>query len=145
MWAFSFDVNPVSASRPRVTRAGHTYYAGPYKQFRKDMEAMIEERVVDFDPLLSPLCVQVDCFVTKPKKTKLWTPRADVDNYAKAVLDSFNGVLWDDDRQIVELHVNKSWTESWEHPGHIDITITEENINYEQDDDGTWRHIRYGS
>ena len=106
---------------------------------------MIEERVKDFEPLLAPLCVQVDCFVTKPKKTKLWTPRADVDNYAKGVLDSFNGILWDDDKQIVELHVNKAWTESWEHPAHIDITITEENINYEQDDDGTWRHIRYGS
>lgn len=143
MWAFSFDVNPVSASRPRVTRAGHTYYAGPYKQFRKDMQLQVEERLADFEPLASPLCVQIDCFVTQPKKTKLWTPRADVDNYAKAVLDSFNGVLWEDDRQIVELHVNKAWTSSWEVPGSIDLTITEETTNYEQNEDGTWTHIRH--
>ena len=102
---------------------------------------MIEERVGDFEPLLSPLCVQIDCFVTKPKKTKLWTPRADIDNYAKAILDSFNGVLWDDDRQIVELHVNKSWTDSWEHPGKFDITMTEEITNYEQSEDGAWRFL----
>lgn len=141
MWAFSFDLNPVSASRPRVTRAGHTYYAGPYKQFRKDMEAMIEERVGDFEPLLSPLCVDLNCLITQPKKTKLWTPRADIDNYAKAILDSFNGVLWDDDRQIVELNIVKRWTDSWETPGHIDITITEETTNYEQNEDGTWRFL----
>lgn len=29
----------------------------------------------------------------------------DVDNYAKSILDGCNGVVWGDDRQVVELHV----------------------------------------
>lgn len=33
--------------------------------------------------------------------------RTDVDNLAKFVLDSFNGILYADDRQIVSLHVTK--------------------------------------
>lgn len=34
--------------------------------------------------------------------------RRDVDNVAKAVLDSANGVLWDDDLQVSELVVRRS-------------------------------------
>lgn len=144
MWDFRFDINPVAASRPRVTRAGHTYYSGPYKTFRKDMELILEERFGDFDPQAAPLTVEVNCFVTKPKNTKLWTPRADVDNYAKAILDSFNGKFWEDDKQITHLTVTKSWTESHEHLGYFDIKFDYDWQNYEQDEDGTWRNISYG-
>ena len=143
MWEFRFDINPVAASRPRVTRAGHSYYGGPYKQFRKDMEVQIEERLGDFDLLDAPLSVELGCPITKPKTTKLWTPRADVDNYAKAVLDSLNGVVWDDDKQITELSITKGWTESHEIPGWIDIIVNIDRINYEQDENGTWRYVRY--
>lgn len=144
MWELRFDINPVAASRPRVTRAGHTYYAGPYKTFRKDMEVQIGERLGDFDLLDAPLCVELGCHITKPKSTKLWTPRADVDNYAKAVLDSLNGVVWEDDKQITDLKITKGWTENHEVPGWIDITIDIDRMNYENQD-GTWRYIRYGS
>lgn len=29
----------------------------------------------------------------------------DVDNYAKSILDGLNGVAWEDDEQVIELHV----------------------------------------
>ena len=35
----------------------------------------------------------------------------DVDNLSKAVLDALKGVYWNDDRQIVDLHVGKSQVE----------------------------------
>lgn len=144
MYELRFDINPVAASRPRVTRAGHTYYAGPYKDFRKAMTQQIEERVGDFEPLLAPLNVAIVCHITKPKTTKLPYPRADVDNYAKAVLDSLNGVIWEDDKQITSLSINKGWTESHEQPGWIELFIeVEDGADYEQDEDGTWRYIRY--
>lgn len=143
MWEFRFDINPVAASRPRVTRDGHTYYAGPYKEFRKEMDQILEERFGDFDPQTAPLSVEINCYITKPKTTKLWTPRADVDNYAKAILDSFNGKLWEDDRQITDLRVTKAWTESHEHLGYFDIKLDYDWENYEQDENGTWQLIRY--
>ena len=35
------------------------------------------------------------------------TSRPDLDNLAKSVLDSLNGIAYDDDSQVVELHVKK--------------------------------------
>lgn len=32
----------------------------------------------------------------------------DIDNYCKSIFDSLNGILWDDDVQIYELHIVKS-------------------------------------
>jgi Holliday junction resolvase RusA-like endonuclease len=37
--------------------------------------------------------------------------RPDCDNYAKAVLDALNGIVWLDDSQIVALHVYKFYAE----------------------------------
>ena len=35
--------------------------------------------------------------------------RCDIDNLIKSVADSLNGVIWDDDDQIVELHATKNY------------------------------------
>ena len=36
--------------------------------------------------------------------------RKDLDNLAKGVLDACNGLVWQDDQQIVELHLTKSFS-----------------------------------
>ena len=68
------------------------------------------------------LNVNVECVVKKPKTSILDVPRGDVDNYAKGVLDAMNGVLWDDDDQIVKLTVSKRFTEQNEE-GHILLEV----------------------
>lgn len=45
-----------------------------------------------------PVCVEIDLFLHGGQF-------GDVDNYAKSILDGLNRVAWDDDRQVVELHV----------------------------------------
>lgn len=40
------------------------------------------------------------------------TIRPDIDNYAKSTLDAFNGVIWDDDNQIVRLILDKVYTDT---------------------------------
>lgn len=37
--------------------------------------------------------------------------KPDLDNVAKAIADAGNGILWDDDRQIVTLQVDRSWSD----------------------------------
>ena len=104
---WTFPISPVAASRPRVSKHG-AYFTGPYKKFRTDMINLVPEVIGDgFLPLDYPLSVDVELYVKRPKKTKLLSPRADIDNYLKAVFDSLNGSLWEDDKQIQTVYAIK--------------------------------------
>lgn len=126
---YTFEINPIAASRPRVSKFGHAYFSGPYKAFRQicdtDKWAALPEDLV---PSAGPLRVDVECFVKQPKTTKLSMPKADVDNYAKAILDQFNGVLWEDDCQIKTLYITKDWAELGR-DGYFVISIEELDAN----------------
>ena len=63
-----------------------------------------------FIPYYQPLKVDIELFVTRPKRTKLGAPKADIDNYLKSILDCMNGRLWEDDTQIREIYATKQWT-----------------------------------
>ena len=106
--SFLLRIDPVPASRPRVTRNGISYYADPYKSFKKDAPAIIRSTYKS-EPITGLVNVHIKCYVLRPKTTKLLTPRPDVDNYAKAVLDAMNGIVLEDDRQVVKLVVEKCW------------------------------------
>ena len=102
----TLEVNPVPASRPRVTRWG-AYYGKNYTAWRKEAEKLIEESKTQTD---KPLAVTVEHFVHRPKTTKRVSPRGDIDNYLKAPLDAItsHGKHWKDDDQIVaELSIKR--------------------------------------
>lgn len=40
------------------------------------------------------------------------TVKPDIDNYTKSTLDALNGVLWDDDAQIVRMILDKIYTDT---------------------------------
>ena len=106
---WSFPISPVAASRPRVSRHG-AYFTGPYKKFRTAMIDIVPDVLGDgFIPMDSAIAVDVEVYVKRPKKTKLSAPRADIDNYLKAIFDSLNGKLWDDDKQIIKVYAVKQW------------------------------------
>lgn len=44
-------------------------------------------------------------------------PSGDVDNYAKSALDGMNGVVWEDDRQVVQMGATKRWAGEGEEEG----------------------------
>jgi len=119
---FWFDINPVPASRPRVSKWG-TYYGKTYKAFRAAFAAEVEEFRKDFRPLLADkLKVKAVFNVVRPKTTKLVHPRGDIDNYLKALFDSCNEFTWRDDIQIAEVWAHKQWSED---EGYITLDIEE--------------------
>jgi Holliday junction resolvase RusA-like endonuclease len=62
-------------------------------------------------PLTGPLSVNIWFNFERPKKPKSDYPKQkDLDNLAKAVLDSMNGVVWADDKQICILNLAKQFT-----------------------------------
>tara|TARA_R110002110_G_scaffold211833_1_gene424727 strand:+ start:184 stop:567 length:384 start_codon:yes stop_codon:yes gene_type:complete len=117
-----FPLSPVAASRPRVSRHG-AYFAGPYKYFRQECVEVIPLILGDsFEPYDEPLKVDVEIFVRQPKKTKLLVPKADVDNYLKAIFDVLNGKLWRDDTLIHEVYAVKSWDRKGGH-GYFTVGV----------------------
>ena len=112
-----FEINPVPASRPRVSRWS-TYYPKKYTKFKQDMEALISE----LDTTLSEklVRVEIDFMIkipeswSKKKKQELnntyCSNNSDIDNYIKAILDSLNGVFFIDDRQVEEIFARKIYS-----------------------------------
>lgn len=127
MHNITFKIEPVPASRPRVTRWG-TYYQEKYTQFRKDMASLLLGTKKTL--YTEPLKVNLKFFFTMPKSWskkkrdeldgtfKCSTP--DMDNLEKAVYDSLNDYIWIDDSQVVSHHVEKFWVKD---NGRIEIQI----------------------
>ena len=125
MLSLRLQVNPVPASRPRVSRFG-TYYGKRHQAFRSSATALLSEMRERGDlpepPLSGRLKVQVIFHVKKPKHTTLKTPRGDIDNYCKILLDCCNKVVWGDDIQVVLMFAAKAFTDQ---DGWIDLWVTE--------------------
>ena len=121
--AFSLNVTPVPASRPRVSRYG-TYYTKTYTQFR-DAAADAVAHPDAPASLDGPLEVLVETVVKPPKSGKYEYPKSsgDIDNFVKGPLDAMTkaeGLYWEDDSQIVALHAFKRYALPGEEPGfHI--------------------------
>ena len=131
----TFDINPVPASRPRVTRWG-TFYGKKYKEFKREMGVMLIEsdQPTEVNPTLwleDLISADMTFFVpmarswSKKKKSlkngQFCDNNADLDNYEKAILDSLNGIYFKDDRQIVSQKSQKIWAET----GKIKIILRE--------------------
>lgn len=105
-------VEPVAKGRPRFTRRGFVYtpkVTRVYEQAIKNFLLQIDRpysSVID-----KPLRICLHFFIRKPKSVKREYPsiRPDVDNYAKAVLDAMNGIVFKDDGQIISLTVSKAY------------------------------------
>lgn len=81
-------IKPVPASRPRVTRWG-TYYLKTYKAYK---DAAHEAIPVCTEPTLDcELGVTIEFICHKPKSTTMVSPRGDIDNHMKAILDAVVG------------------------------------------------------
>ncbi len=119
-----FPINPVAASRPRVGKWG-AYYTGTYKEFREEATSIVYDALgKDFVPMSGELAVSIELHVKRPKTTERGWPKADIDNFAKAVLDVMNGKIWEDDSQITSLYVTKQWAEKGE-DGYFVLAVSD--------------------
>lgn len=128
--------DPVSQGRPRFVRRGR--YMGAIDPERSRLwkhhaRGYIREAMKDAAPLLGPLelsvlfvfsCPASHC--AKPTKRnpepaptpRRWREsRPDIDNLTKAVMDASNGLIFEDDCQIVRLDARKVWGRQGEDAG----------------------------
>jgi Holliday junction resolvase RusA-like endonuclease len=133
--SLTFNISPVPASRPRVTRWG-TFYGKKYKEFKREMGVLLIEsdKPSTVNPVLwleGLISADMTFFVpmakswSKKKKSlkdgQFCDNNADLDNYEKSILDSLSTVYFHDDRQIVQQKSQKIWAET----GSIKIILKE--------------------
>ena len=109
----SFDVDdiaPVGKGRPRFTKRGHTYTPNKTAAFQKAFQALAKTHAPK-NPLEGSLECEIWFIFKKPKRPVNRYPRGDIDNYAKAILDSLNGIMYKDDSQICTLKVTKRYSD----------------------------------
>ena len=119
--AFTVAGDPVPQPRPRVSTVGgfgraYVPKTHPVHAYRQAVAAAAQ--AAGCEPHSEPVNVVIDLVFARPqshlRKNGLRAgapvlPRCDLDNCAKAVLDSLNGVAWVDDSQVSRLVVEKSY------------------------------------
>ena len=111
----------IAKGRPRFTKRGHIYTPATTKKYETKVKASLIEQGAE--PTLKACRVNINVY---KGYLKSWTKKQleqaksqdlhakkkpDVDNYAKAILDGANGLLFKDDAQIVELTIRKQYGE----------------------------------
>ncbi len=118
---FTIPGEPVPQPRPRVsTRGGFARAYVPAKHpvhaYRDAVAAAAQAAGAGVHG--EPVSVVIDFVWERPKSHMRKSgikpdapvlPRPDLDNTTKAVLDSLNGVAWEDDSQVQRLVVEKSY------------------------------------
>lgn len=136
-----FDIEPVEQARPRATRMGRgirLYDPKKVSVYKKQLAMMCKFQYKD-QPLSGQLTVNLKFYrhvqssvSKKERKLRLIgahrpTVKPDVDNYIKSTLDGLNGLLWEDDNQIVKIVAEKYYSD---HPRvEIEVQGVKENDN----------------
>jgi len=120
-WTGSLEIEPAGKGRPTVTRTGIAFT--PAKTRNKEAEVRYWLKQLDAPHFGDdPLEVSLVFYFIKPKSAKKRiypTVKPDVDNVIKLILDSSNGILFNDDKQVVVCNARKVYGE----PARVDITI----------------------
>ncbi len=129
---FIIEGEPQGKGRHRTTRTGHTYTPQKTLLYENWIKTCYLSRVGE-KMLQGPIKASIEAYYTIPKsKSKRVrermlrqlerpTKKPDVDNIAKAILDSLNGIAYRDDSQIVELNMKKLYADM----GFVKVTLEE--------------------
>jgi len=115
-----FDLDPVSASRPRVTRRT-TFYEDPYRTFRNNMAILISMSQ-SIEILEKPIEMGFHFYMPMPKSWnkkkkremlgQFHTQTPDMDNLIKAVKDCLTGHAYADDCHVASYsYARMEWSE----------------------------------
>ena len=112
---------PVAKGRARMTRAGFAYTPGKTRDWEAHVRLAASQ--ASLRPYSDAVGVEIVFALPVPKSFSAKrraaalagdihpAKRPDIDNLAKAVIDAMNAVVYDDDRQIVNLRLRKVYAE----------------------------------
>lgn len=125
---------PIGKGRPRFSRSGHAYTPDQTKRAEMEVARRASDAMVEAgrDPVEGPCCVHlvarwpIPGSWSKAKREaalcqEITPGKPDLDNIAKLILDAMNGVVYQDDAQVVVLSVTKCYSDD---PG-VTVIVTE--------------------
>lgn len=106
---------PVAWARARINRAGKHFTKTSVRRFKKTVGDEAALAMDGRNPLDAPLSMNIMAYMPIPQS---WskrkqeaalhvTTKPDWDNLAKSVTDALNGIVYTDDKLIVEAYVRK--------------------------------------
>jgi len=126
--------DPVPKGRPRFTRQGRAYTPAKTKTYEEEVAVLAKAAMNCLEPLTTPVAVYVYATFPIPQSyskkrreaclggSERHVKRPDLDNIVKAITDGMNGVVYQDDSQIVSLHATKVYGTD----GMVEIMVQEE-------------------
>jgi Holliday junction resolvase RusA-like endonuclease len=114
---------PVAKGRPKFTKTGHAYTPGKTRNYETVLKVMAGKAMRGRAPLQGPVRIWLEAHLPIPsswsKKNQKWAlngellpiTRPDLDNLFKGAADALNGIVWRDDRQIVEARLIKVYSD----------------------------------
>lgn len=130
---FEVQGEPKAKARPRVTRSGIAYTPKNTILYENLVRTSFQQSYPDHVPLDCEMQAIITAYFSIPKsvsnkKRELMsfglinpTKKPDLDNIAKAILDSLNGIAYKDDSQIVSLLISKKYSDR----PRVEITLKE--------------------
>jgi Holliday junction resolvase RusA-like endonuclease len=105
-----YKIEPVAKQRARITMRG-AYTPKKTKDFEHWIKT-VTSGVYKKEPMTEALFVELRFFLKRPKSVKREYPivKPDVDNFVKSMFDGLNGVLWNDDAQVVKVQASKEYS-----------------------------------
>ena len=125
---------PRGKGRPRVTRHG-TYTPKRTVEYENTVRKCFQQQCPDVFFGTKSISIEAVAYVTPLKKYRKAetaaalanqfhpTSKPDPDNIMKGVLDALNGVAFEDDRYIYDLHIVKKFSDN----PRIEVTITSDD------------------
>lgn len=122
MIRFEVRVDPMPQPRPKARRIGpgiqiYTPNNAAIKTYKASIVEAFKRVAGDaFEPLVGPLGLRIHFVFERPQsrlKELFHIIKPDLDNLAKGVMDSLNGIAWHDDSQIDNIALSKVWADTY--------------------------------
>lgn len=129
----------MAKQRPRFTRAGRTYTPAKTTNYENLVKVVYQEKYLGQDLLEGSLSAEIKAYCKPPKTSKKKmtamlngtirpTKKPDCDNVAKIILDALNNIAYDDDKNIVELRIEKYYSDI----PRVEVQIKELSLDEER-------------
>ena len=124
MIVFTIPGTPVGKGRPRFARRGAfvtTYTPEKTASYENLVKVKAEEAMVGRELIAGAVAVTILLFITPPASWSnkkmlqalnheiMPTTKPDVDNIIKGIFDAMNEIVWNDDKQVVDVTIRKRY------------------------------------